>query len=245
MNAPAVRREVPTLADVQARIDASPHGRLTLDPARDEATPLGGLVDALAEPTERPELSQVAATVAQAQLDNFPDNLFWDFDCFLSTLHRHAALTADYRESLQRACGTTVALMELYGQRSKIRFRYVHDFIYGFDWARWVRRDPDARQHTEPFGSSFLAQSESRGRDILRLIEQDDTGYPKLKTDGARNPFPFVREPADELLLYRDLADQGLVPVRAWCTETAPDWDRDYDTLRRARAEALGLGRQN
>lgn len=244
MNAHAVQREVPTLDDVQCRIDATPHGRLTLDPKREEATSLADLVSVLAGPSKRDELSAVAATVAQAQLDNFPENLFWDFDCFLSTVHRHAVTAADYHHSLVRACATTVTLMKLYGAHSKIRFRYVHDFIYGFDWARWVRRNPGARQTTEPFGEPFLEQSESRARDILRLIEEDDSWYPELKTESPRNPFPFVREPEDELLLYRDLAAHRYVPVPAWCVDTAGNWDRDYDALREARAEALGLGRR-
>ncbi|MEM8609839.1 MAG: hypothetical protein AAGF92_22270 [Myxococcota bacterium] len=244
MNAPAIQRETPTLAVVQARIDATPYGRLTLDPNRAEATGLAELVDSLASTSERPRLAAAAAEVAEAQLENFPGNLFWDFDCFLATIHRHATLVGDYAQSLAHATKMTVTLMALYGQRSKIRFRYVHDFIYGFDWARWVRRDPDSRKATKPFEVAFLAQSESRGRDILRLIDADDDWYPQLKTDAPRNPFPFFREPGDELRLYRDLADHGLIPVPAWSATDDPVWDRDFDTARRSRAKALGLARR-
>jgi hypothetical protein len=131
--------------------------------------------------------------------------------------------------------------MRLYGQQSKIRFRYVHDFMYGFDWARWVRRDPASRVEADPFGLIFLNESESRGRGILDLIEADDTWYPRLEEGVARNPFPFSREPEDELVLYRDLSARGFIPVRAWRVDATPDCSRDFDAFREARAKALGL----
>ncbi|MEM7135858.1 MAG: hypothetical protein AAF500_04720 [Myxococcota bacterium] len=245
MNAPAIIDATPPLAAVQAKIDACEHGRLTLDPSREEATPLAQLIALIAEPTDSRAdlLTEAAVVVAQAQLDNFPDNLFWDFDFYLATIDAHASRGHDYESCLRDASATTVSLMRLYGQHSKIRFRYVHDFIYGFDWARWVRRAPTSRRGSEPFGLPFLMQSEDRGRDILRLIDQDDPRYPNLTTKAARNPFPFVREPADELSLYRDLATRDLIPVPAWRRDATPVWDRDFDQLRNDRAVALGLGR--
>jgi hypothetical protein len=133
--------------------------------------------------------------------------------------------------------------MKLYGQQSAIRFRYVHDFMYGFDWARWVRRDPAARKGVEPFGIEFLRQTESRGRDILTLIEADDGWYPRLANGVVRNPFPFSREPEDELPLYRLLAERGCVPVGAWRLDAQPDASRDFDALREGAARSLGLAR--
>jgi hypothetical protein len=149
----------------------------------------------------------------------------------------------DYVRYLSEVTETTVNLMRLYGRRSKIQFRYVHDFIYGFDWSRWVRRDPTNRVGVKPFDLSFLTQSESRGRRILELIEMDDAAYPELDAGVSRNPFPFVREPEDELALYRDLSDQGMIPVPAWSIDAASDWNRDFDALRQSRARALGLTR--
>ncbi|MEM7436022.1 MAG: hypothetical protein AAF436_12775 [Myxococcota bacterium] len=246
MNAPAIRGEPSPLSVVQAKIDACEHGRLTLDPSREEATPLPHLIALIVEPSDPSRadlLAEAAVVVAQAQLENFPDNLFWDFDLFLATIDAHARLADDYETCLRSAAETTVNLMCLYGQHSKIRFRYVHDFIYGFDWARWVRRAPALRRDSEPFGLPFLIQSEDRGRDILRLIDQDDPRYPSLTTKAARNPFPFVREPADELSLYQDLAAHDLIPVPAWCRDATSVWDRDFDALRKERAVALGLAR--
>lgn len=241
MSARAIESRVLTLGEVQARIDATAWGALSLDPGRSSATPLLQLVVSLAGPSEIEPLAAAAEEVARAQLDNFPENLFWDFDHYLASLHQQAAASDDYAACTQRMSATTVALMQLYGQQSKIRFRYVHDFMYGFDWARWVRRDPANRAGVDPFGLRFLNQSKSRGRDILDLIETDDAWYPQLSDGVARNPFSFSREPEDELLLYRDLSLRGFVPVQAWRIDAAPDWSRDFDALREERARALRL----
>jgi hypothetical protein len=144
---------------------------------------------------------------------------------------------------LENVARITVGLMVLHGQQSAIRFRYVHDFMYGFDWARWVRREPRARREVEPFGLDFLRQSENRGRDIVTLIDADDNWYPRLADGASRNPFPFSREPDDELLLYRLLAERGDVPVEVWRLDASPDASRDFDALRQDAAESLGLGR--
>ncbi|MGB5810248.1 MAG: hypothetical protein WBG86_06940 [Polyangiales bacterium] len=244
MTAIARHTEGPSLEEVQARIDATKFGALSLEPNRSRATRLPGLVDSLAPPTLRKELRTAAATVGLAQLQNFPDNLFWDFDAYLAAVHRDAAASDDYATYLHAASATTETLMRLYGQHSEIRFRYVHDFAYGFDWARWVRREPDTRSRTGPFAMEFLTQSEDRGRRILELIEADDAWYPQLRSAGSRNPFSFSREPDDELMLYRDLAARGHIPVHAWCVESRPRWDRDFDAIRNTRATALGLGRE-
>jgi len=241
MSAHAIESRVSTLDEVQTRIEATLWGALTLDPDRSASTPLHELVSSLAGPAELEHLAAAAAGVASAQLENFPENLFWDFDCYLASVHENAAASDDYAAYLERTTRTTVGLMRLYGQQSKIRFRYVHDFMYGFDWARWVRRDPASRVGADPFGLSFLSESESRGRGILDLIEADDTWYPRLEEAVARNPFPFSREPEDELVLYRDLSARDCIPVRAWRVDATPDWSRDFDALREARAKALAL----
>jgi hypothetical protein len=115
--------------------------------------------------------------------------------------------------------------------------------MYGFDWARWVRRDPGARGLVEPFGIEFLRQTEGRARDIIALIEADDDWYPRLAEGESRNPFPFSREPEDELPLYRLLAARSDVPVEAWRTDARPDASRDFDVLREDAARSLDLSR--
>jgi hypothetical protein len=242
MTAHAIDETITPLAEVEARIAQTPCGALTLDPSRSTASSLTDVVSRLVESNQSPHLAAAASAVAEAQLEAFPENLFWDFDFYLASIHRHASNASDYASYLEEVTRITVGLMRLHGQQSEIRFRYVHDFMYGFDWARWVRRDPKARQEVEPFGLEFLQQTESRGRDILTLIEADDEWYPRLADDVPRNPFPFSREPEDELQLYRLLAERGYIPVQAWRVDAAPDATRDFDGLREDAARSLELG---
>ncbi|MBF0238620.1 MAG: ATP-binding protein, partial [SAR324 cluster bacterium] len=34
-----------------------------------------------------------------------------------------------------------IMLQELFGIQSPLKFRYVHDFMYGYDWIKWVQKD--------------------------------------------------------------------------------------------------------
>jgi len=243
MTVPAVDQTVAPLTEIDARIAATRRGPLTLDPTRSRATPLHDVVSGLANPSQLPYLTAMASAVAEAQLESFPENVLWDFDFYLASTHEQACSATSYPAQLGRVTEITVGLMRLYGQQSTIRFRYVHDFMYGFDWARWVRRDPQARAGAGPFSLGFLEQIETRGRDILTLIEADDTVYPKLTGPGSRNPFAFSREPDDELALYRGLAERGCVPVEAWRQNATPDASRDFDDAREQVANDLGLTR--
>jgi len=242
MTAHAIDETITPLAELEARIQQTRWGALTLDPGRSSASSLSDVVSALADSHQSPYLAATASAVAEAQLQSFPENLFWDFDFYLASVHRDASTASNYASYLENVTGITVGLMRLHGQQSTIRFRYVHDFMYGFDWARWVRRDPGARKGVEPFGLEFLRQTESRGRDILTLIEGDDDWYPRLADGASRNPFPFSREPEDELPLYRLLAEQGCIPVEAWQLDAQPDASRDFDALREDAAGSLGTG---
>ena len=243
MTASALKHPVRSLAEIDVSIDGTPRGALTLDRNRQRATPLTELVATLADADQRPHLAVAARAVGEAQLEAFPGNLLWDFDFYLASVHDEAVRSDDYAGHLERTTEVTVGLMKLYGQSSAIRFQYVHDFIYGFDWARWVRREPEARGRTRPFSLDFLSESDRRGRAILRLIESDDEVYPKLSGPGARNPFPFIRTPDEELRLYRGLADRGCVPVEAWRVDATPNASRDFDAIREAAADRLGLER--
>lgn len=243
MNAYAEDQTIAALPELDARIAESPRGPLTLDPGRATATPLSEVVARLADSSTRAHLAAAACAVARAQIRSFPENLLWDFDFFVASIHAEACEADDYAAHLGSLTTTTVGLMRLYGKHSMIRFRYVHDFMYGFDWARWVRRDPEARAGVGPFSLHFLRQSERRGRDIVTLIESDDRIYPKLGDGGPRNPFPFSREPEEELRLYRRLSARGCIPVEAWRFDARPDATRDFDILREDTARDLGLAR--
>jgi hypothetical protein len=243
MTAQAIDETIIPLVEIEARIRRCPYGPLSLGPNRSAASSPAELVARLAKGDRLPHLAVAASAVADAQLRSFPENLFWDFDFFLASIHRDASLAADYALYLEEVTRITVDLMTLYGQQSAIRFRYVHDFMYGFDWARWVRREPDTRAEFQPFGLDFLRRTETRGRDILTLIEGDDDWYPRLADGVSRNPFRFSREPDEELRLYRLLAERGHVPVQAWLLDAQPDAGRDFDLLREDAAATLGLAR--
>ena len=241
MTAHAIDETISPLLEIEARIQQTRFGALSLDPSRTTARSLTELVSAFADAQQLPHLASAASAVAEAQLCSFPENIFWDFDFYLASIHRDASAAPDYASYLEEVTRITVGLMTLYGQQSVIRFRYVHDFMYGFDWARWVRREPDERNGVEPFGIDFLRQTESRGRDILTLIQADDDWYPKLAEGAVRNPFPFSREPDEELSLYRLLANRDCIPVQAWRIDAHPDASRDFDALREELAASLGL----
>lgn len=223
--------------------------RLTLDPHRDRATRLVALGSAL---TERlPALDGSAldafasglADVVDAIADNFPDNLLWDLDYLVAALGRDAIDQPAPAPYLAAQLLLAADLHRMFGRHSTIRFRYIHDFVYGYDWAKWVRRAPETRRGHGPFSPTFLAYTQQRGRELLDLIEADDAKYHRLDDDEvARNPFGFSREPDAELALHRDLARHDLIPVAAWRWNATPRFDVDFAETRRQRAVALGYG---
>ncbi|HJL28119.1 MAG TPA: hypothetical protein RMG45_33080, partial [Polyangiaceae bacterium LLY-WYZ-15_(1-7)] len=236
------RRRRGILDELDARIDAlGPRRSLAAD--RDRATSLLALYQREAEGL--PETARVAFALglhraAEAQLEAFPGNLFWDFDA-LAAATAAAAREGDAERAAAEVTARTAliaSLQQLFGRRTAIHFRYVHDFMYGFDWAKWVRREPEARRAVGPFEPAFLEYMWRRGHELLALIANDDEKYPKLATGHPRNPFGFSREPEEEERLFRDLAARDLIPVRAWERHPAPVWDRPYQEARAERAAA-------
>ncbi len=221
----------------------------SLDPARRRATPLATLVPDLTRDIDGQEhrelaraLHEGAAQIAAAQLKNFPENLFWDFDGLLGTLLA-AALKHDHPSvELRTRCTLIAQLQHVFGAHTTIRFRYVHDFLYGFDWARWVARAPEKRAHVGPFDPEFLSYCLKRGAELQELIEQNDQKYPALPTGNFRNPFAFSRSPEHEGQLMRDLAARSWIPAPGWTKAMAPQWNRPYATMRERRARSLGIG---
>lgn len=234
------------LAAVDAAIEAATPARATLDPARLRAHTLlevwSGLCHADAVSGLAAPLADGLAAIAEAALAAFPGNVFWDFDFIAADLLGRARVEGAGGEALIAALSSRIAgLHRLYGGRTAIRFRYVHDFVYGFDWAKWVRREPSARASLGPHDPAFLDHMERRGGELLELIASDDATYPRLRDERHRNPFPFSREPADEYRLHRELARRGQIPVEAWRMDARPEWRRDHAELRRACARSIGL----
>ncbi len=192
-------------------------------------------------------LAEGLSALAHAQLDNFPENLFWDFDYLAAAVVREATRVAETAtetaaaELVRARFLKIVRLHELYGRQTPIRFRYVHDFTYGYDWAKWVGRGGPARARVGPFEAPFLEHMERRGGELLELIAADDETYPALKDRRPRNPFGFSREPGPEALLHGELARRGQLPIAAWRVDAEPDPAPDYTAIRADRALALGL----
>lgn len=178
------------------------------------------------------------ARVAGAIAEHFPDNIFADLDAVAGALAFEARMSADRARDVS---GALVELHGLYGRTTPIRFRYVHDFLYGFDWARWVAADPDARADEDPFGRAFLGRALSRGQELLALIAARDEKYPPLPEGVSRNPFPFRRDSDAELRLLQALASERLVPLPAWDVDPRGDWRRPFAAIREAKARAMGL----
>jgi hypothetical protein len=237
----------------------------TLDPARELATPLvdvhaRALIELpiawqveLAEP-----LARGLIELALAQLDAFPGNLFWDLDLIACEVAREAGeatTPASARVMLDDRLTRMADLQTLYGRATAINFSFVHDFVYGYDWVKWLSRmDPERVEQAEqvelarPFGLEFLSFMQRRGLELVALIAANDREYPRLADEQPRNPFPFSRAPADELRLHRELARRGLIPVPTWSPTIDMrelDRSRAWQSARIELARGLGLVREH
>lgn len=219
--------------------------RATLAPERSRARGLAEVCTAALttddDDSTATALARGVAEIHAAQARSFPDNLFADHDYMAASLARRARASGDPPAYLAATCKRLAALQLLYGGETAIQFRYTHDFVYGYDWAKWVARGPDARADVLPFDDEFLDHMETRAHELLALIRNEDTVYPSLPRGQERNPFPFSREPVDEAALHRALVQRGELPVAAWDPEARPVWDRPYAELRVAQAERMGL----
>lgn len=212
----------------------------SLAPDRSRAQPLrviGSALLAQREPVWQDAFADAAAIVLRSLLEHFPGNLFWDLDFLLAALLEQSRRPEDL---LERA-SAVARLQQIFGCKSVIAFRYLHDFTYGFDWARWTASGPAERASQGPFSLTFLDHVERRGREIVAAVLAGDPRFPRLPEGEFRNPFPFSRTPRHEALLLSDLADRDLIPVYGWCTTARPRFDLPFAQLREERARALGL----
>jgi hypothetical protein len=238
------------LRALDARLDATETAGLSLDPRAPgrRATRLDVLISnwvsssaASSEGVDeglKAALASALADVSEALLEAFPGNLFWDVDGVFGELARVGSASADEMRAL---AGSLAELMHLFGGDSAIRFQYVHDFVYGFDWADWVRREPRSRAEIGPFDARYVARTKARGQELLELIAADDEQYPKVPEGEYRNPFSFVRTPTEERRLFESLAAAGVVPSPAWRQDAPAEWRREYDAERERIAQELGL----
>ena len=192
------------------RLERGAPARLSLAPGRERAT----LLDALAAQAftgDDAELrAGLLADLAERFADDYPDNLFGDFDALAGRLA--AGSTAD-----AVALAETVShLSHHYGRHTELRFRYLHDFLYGLDWCRWAEKEAVSRACVAPLSDAFLGYLCRRGDELSVLIAADDAKYGRLAPGQYRNPFGFDRSPASELVLLRSLRDAGQLPFDAW-----------------------------
>lgn len=224
---------------------------LSLGPDRTHARSLAAIGRAVLEPEAGvsheagvPEaFADALAALALAMRDAFPHNALGDLDHLAACLWREAgAAPAGPLVFLRQQQARLVELQHLFGCATPIRFRYAHDFLYGFDWAKWVAREPATRAGVGPFSPVFLEHMRARGHELLAVIAAGhDRRYPPLPDGRPRNAFGFSRERADELVLHRQLARAGLLPVEAWRLDAGPRWDRPFAQLRGEHAAGLGL----
>ena len=193
----------------------------------------------IAELTSSVAIADGLGRISRAIERHFPENVFADLDRIAADLESRCERFGDV-SSLAHA-DRIVRVHALFGVETVLRFRYAHDFLYGFDWARWVARDPIARAAVGPYDDAFLDYSETRAAELAALVGSGDRKYGPLARDAHRNPFPFRRDPEAERILHRALAAEDAVPVRAWEPHGTDTWDRDFAAAREETAHTLGL----
>ena len=217
--------------------------RRSLAPHRDHTTPLGQLcsqlIDDATDSSFAKAFAQGMTHMVERVAAHFPNNIFADIDFLAATILTQARRHANPARQLATHFDQITGLIQLYGCHSAINFRYMHDFLYGFDWTRWVCKDPQARKTVGPFDPIFLDYLHTRGNELLALIADGDAKYPPLPPGQWRNPFDFSRDPADEIRLHQALAAEGLLPVATWDPKAHPSFDRDFYQLLRERAAQL------
>ncbi|WNG33856.1 ferrochelatase [Archangium violaceum] len=197
------------------------------------------LLEGCSEVERASAFAQGLGEVVRALADDFPDNIFWDLD-HLAWRMWHAGGPREISRFAHRVMG----LCRGFGNKSELRFRYAHDFLYGYDWARWVASEPETRAGIGPFDVAFFDYLEGRLQTLIELISKNDAKYGRLEGKDFRNPFTFRREPREEEHLHRVLAQEGLIPVKAWLFEGERRWDLPFTELRAETAQRLGFSRE-
>ncbi|MEH2200638.1 hypothetical protein [Nostoc sp.] len=187
-------------------------------------------------------LQETLESIVRTQLQNFPENIFWDFDFMVSSMLRQALIADEGAVPFLKLFGEKmVSLTKMFGINTEIRFRYVHDFIYGFEWARWVQKEPQNRAHIEPFSLVFLDYLLVKGKELVQRINHGQVVSYKLCDTGYRNPFTFSREPEDEYRLLTSLAEEQLIPVAVWNWNASPVWNKPFQEMRQQLALKLNI----
>ncbi|MHC5735394.1 hypothetical protein [Nostoc sp.] len=223
-----------------------PVNLLSLNPQKNLITSFAELENLIAEQSTDIQiiitLQETLENIVSTQLQNFPENIFWDFDFLVSSMLRQALIADEGAVPFLKVFGKKVVhLMEMFGSKTEMRFRYVHDFMYGFDWARWVQKEPQNRAHIEPFSLVFFDYLLAKGKELLQRINHGQITSYKLCDTGYRNPFTFSREPEDESRLLTYLAEEQLIPVAVWNWNASPVWNKPFQEMRQQLALKLNI----
>lgn len=240
MTGPVIDQLRRRMRDLDAELVDRAGPPASLAPGRSRATSLEALTVVIAGDFDSRWAQALAGGVGsmvRSQIEHFPGNIYWDLDFLVAALLGQAGSPTAFLDLAERV----VRLQRLFGCHSVIGFRYLHDFTYGFDWARWTARSPGERATIGPFSGTFLDRLEHRGGEIEARIRAGDARYPRLAPGVFRNPFPFSRSPRDERRLLEDLAANDLIPVHAWRVDARPRFDRPYTEQREVRARELGI----
>jgi hypothetical protein len=182
-------------------------------------------------------------SMQQEECQHFPNNIFWDKDYFVGYIFNEVSSfpASLQQEFLDSYTSRFVSLLQLFGNQSIIRFQYLHDFSYGFDWAKWVYNDSEARSGILPFSMQFLDRMFSRGKELEVLISENNSKYPQIPTENYRNPFQFHRNVECETILLRTLVTLEAIPIQSWEINGNVEWNKPFNDIRSAEAERLGF----
>ena len=217
---------------------------LSLNPHKNLITSFQDIGNLIVERTDDVQIIQclynTVERIVRAQLVNFPENIFWDFDFMIRNMLEQAIIADDKAILFLESFGNKlVELMELFGFTKEIRFQYVHDFMYGFDWARWVNKEPEKRAEIQLFSLTFLDNVLSKSKAILQLMSVDDTRYHHISSQSYWNAFCFSRDPEHEYRLLTHLAAYELIPVATWNWNASPVWNKPFDQIREELSSKL------
>lgn len=210
----------------------------TLNPKQKKPTAFPHLLDNI--PNARPEVAICVSAVIESVLYHFPENIFWDFD-YMAQWFASIKSNEELKENCQQIC----LLQKLFGRESLVYFRYSHDFLYGFDWARWITKDPQHNHNSPPYSEKFMSHLEVRSVELSALIQKGDKDYFSNEDKKFRNPFKFDRKPQEETLLFTKLAAENDLPFQPWETNGGVfNWQKDYTAIREKYARDIGIGIQ-
>ena len=173
----------------------------------------------------------VTEQIIRSQFVHYPQNIFWDFDYLLFYIW-----SQKNKDVLFAIANKILNVQLYYSSNSSINFAYIHDFIYGYDWDRWVRKDIKNRHLVGLYDLKFLSYLEKRGLQIIGSIGNDKR-YPVLVKNENRNVYNFNRHSAAEIKTLTSLAKEENIPIQSWLIDGGEwDYSKNYMLLREKKA---------